>query len=165
MVCVTPSRVRTRGWTFGVACRGWIVSVDARVRAYNSADVFDAGIFPSPAVTRCSGGGGGGEEKRRKDLFLDNREHGVSADKRIFRLTTRDHILQLMRLDLTPRYSSRNSSPSYFLRRYSVLISRSKASLLQSFSFFLSNCLVTSFEICFEKRKRKNCFPSSFLIA
>lgn len=116
----------------------------------------------SPAV---AGAEGGGEEKRRKDLFLDNREHGVSADKRIFRLTTRDHILQLMRLDLTPRYSSRNSSPSYFLRRYSVLISRSKASLLQSFSFFLSNCLVTSFEICFEKRKRKNCFPSSFLIA
>lgn len=60
---------RHGGWTFGVACRGWIVSVHARVRAYNSADVFDAGIFPSPAVRRREeeeGEGRGGGSARGK---------------------------------------------------------------------------------------------------
>lgn len=60
---------RYGGWTFGVACRGWIVSVHARMRTYNSADVFDAGIFPSPAVRRREGRGKGvgstpGEKKK-----------------------------------------------------------------------------------------------------
>lgn len=48
----------------------------ARVRAYNSADVFDAGIFPSPAVRRRERVGGGG--KKRRNSFLHNRKHGVA---------------------------------------------------------------------------------------
>lgn len=109
---------------------GWIVSVDARVRAYNSADVFDAGIFPSPAVTRCSGDGGRrgweegegererGRKKKKEGLVSAQQEARCSADKRIFRLTTRDHILQLMRLDLTLRYFSPASRESSFSPSY-----------------------------------------------
>lgn len=77
---------RHEGWTFGVACRGWIVSVHARVRAYNSADVFDAGIFPSPAVRRRGRGGrsaGKGwaarREEKKKELVSAQQEARCSG--------------------------------------------------------------------------------------
>lgn len=68
------------------------------MRAYNSADVFDAGIFPSPA------GRGWRRRAEKKERASAQQEARCSADKRAFRVTTRDHILQLMRLDLTLRY-------------------------------------------------------------
>lgn len=102
----------------------------------------------SPAV--AEGGG-----KKKEGLVSEQQEARCSADKRIFRLTTRDHILQLMRLDLTPRYFS--PAPRGILPppppRYSALISRSKASPNLFLSFFLSNCFSRKFVPRREKEK------------
>lgn len=140
LVCVTPSRVRTRGWTFGVACRRGGLFRWTRVCARTTARMYltlEYSRHPlSPGVAGMEEGGGGEgargregererEEKKKEGVVSAQQEARCSADKRIFRLTTRDHILQLMRLDLTLRYFSpafleKASSLLPLLREYST---------------------------------------------